>query len=73
MFRMEAKSMNERAERSGPPNAKYFPSGAMIALIVKQVKMTQVNINAETTMEGSMSHTASIKGPVDNPKEGSLS
>jgi len=67
MFRMEARSMVDKIDKSGPPSAKYFPSGAIKALNVKQVKMTQVYIKADTTMDGSRSQTISIKGPVDNP------
>jgi len=64
---MEAMSIVERTDRSGPPRAKYLPSGAMRALSVKHVKTTHVYSNAEITMLGSISQTASINGPVDNP------
>lgn len=67
-LRIEERSIAERVDIRGAPSIKYFPSGAMIALREKQVKMTQVYISAEMTSEGSMSQTASIKGPVLIPE-----
>jgi len=67
MLRRDAMSIVESTDTSGAPNIRYFPSGAMIAAKEKQVKMTQVYIKADMTIVGSMSQTASIKGPVDNP------
>lgn len=69
MLRRDARSIAESVDTSGAPNIRYFPSGAMIALKEKQVKITQVYIRADITMLGSISHTASIRGPVDNPKD----
>lgn len=56
-----------RIDIRGAPRAKYFPSGAIIALNEKQVKMTHVYRSALTTIDGFKSQTASIKGPVDIP------
>jgi len=67
MLRMDAKSIAESVDTSGAPNIRYFPSGAMIALKEKQVKITQVYIKADMTMVGLISQTASIRGPVDIP------
>lgn len=73
MLRMEAKSMVVKTDKSGPPRAKYLPSGAIKALRLKHVKMTHAYNRAEMTMVGSMSHTASIKGPVDSPANNIIS
>lgn len=72
MLRIDARSMVESADMSGAPNIKYFPSGAIIALNEKQVNITHVYIRADITIDGSMSQTASIKGPVDKPANNSL-
>jgi len=68
MLRMDARSIADKVDMSGAPNIRYFPSGAMIALKEKQVKIIQVYMRADTTIDGSMSQTRSINGPVDNPK-----
>jgi len=67
MLRRDARSIAESVDTSGAPNIRYLPSGATIALKEKQVKITQVYIKADTTMLGSISQTASIRGPVDIP------
>ncbi len=67
MFRIDAINIVLKMLNKGPPNARNFPSRATNALRVKQVKITQVYIKAETTIEGSNSQTRSINGPADNP------
>jgi len=67
MLRRDAISIAESVDMSGAPNIRYLPSGAMSALKEKQVKITQVYIKADMTMVGSMSQTASMRGPVDIP------
>jgi len=67
MLRRDARSIADKVDMSGAPIIRYFPSGAIKALKEKQVKIMQVYMRADTTIDGSMSHTRSINGPVDNP------